>query len=181
MPPWVALQVQHVQVHAPVRCTCVGVIKQLRLGSMCDWIRMCLWSCACGRVCWQGLPWRRHSKGADPAGGKAMIYSFAAHISLSSNTSPAVFTSACTGHRFHKPLWNRQQPPRLEWKWLDLSEISFTEAFNLVVSDQTASCCRCHANVFRPQGFPFRNKSRQIQLTKVIRPGFYAVVMCWCV
>lgn len=83
---------------------CVGVIKQLRLTSMWDWTGMCLWSCACGRVCWQGFPWGRHSTAADPAGGKAMIYSFAAHISLSSNTSPAVFTSACTGHRFHKPL-----------------------------------------------------------------------------
>lgn len=42
---------------------CVGVTKQLRLTSMWDWIRMCLWSCASGCVRWQGFPWRRHSKG----------------------------------------------------------------------------------------------------------------------
>lgn len=146
MPPLVALQVQHVQVHAPVRCTAAWVSSSsCDSNSMWDWIRMCLWSCACGHVCCQGFPWGRHSTGADPAGGKAMIYSFAAHISLSSHTSPAVFTSACTGHRFLH-VSN-------ESGWICQS--FFYRAFNLVDSDQTASCCRCHGNVFRPVRISF--------------------------
>lgn len=156
---------------------CVGVIMQLRLTSMWDWICMCPWSCACVRVCWQGFPWRRHSTGADPAGGKAMIYSFAAHISLSSNRSPAVFTSACTGHRLYKPLWNRQQPPRLEWKWLDLSEFILLRRLTLLSLIRLRHAADATQMSLDPSGFPSLNKSRQVQLKKVIRPGF----MLWCV
>lgn len=128
----------------------VGVIKQLRLTRMWDWIRMCLWSCACGRVCCQGFPWRCHSTGADPAGGKAMIYSFAAHISPSSNTSPAVFNLCLYRSSISQTTVKSAAASTFRMKVVGFVSISFTVAFNLVVSSQTASCCRCHANVFRP-------------------------------